>query len=63
MGLCSIDGKNSKLGKNIFVVGPAGMLYGHDRSSSGAYVSKHCSVALQLVFSSDRLHSIVCLHT
>ena len=63
MSVSSIDVKNSKLGMSTFGVGPGGMLYGHAWSSSGASVSKHCLLALQLVFTSNRLHSIICLHT
>jgi hypothetical protein len=60
MSVCSIDVNNSKLGMRTFGVDPAGMLYGHDQSSSGTSVNKQCSVALQLVFSSNRLHDIIC---
>lgn len=62
MSVSSIDVKNNKLGMSTFGVGPGGMLYEHDWSSSGASVSSQCSVALQLVFNSNRLHSIICLH-
>lgn len=63
LSVSSIDVKNSKLGMSTFGVGPTGMLYGHAWSSSGASVSKQCSLALHPVFTSNRLYSIICLHT